>query len=526
MRLENIKEEFPKMPDDIRKRIEDEVARQLQVQPICAKENTKENVKEHTKRYVNKVQNRNIYQTKRTNQRKNQVLANSGKRIAGRKMTAKKAAIIFLAAALAVGTTTIAGSAIYKMYNEKIGNYAVGTRIQANEDSSIYGEIPKKLEGVNIVNHYIPEGMVQPEGDPGKMFYEETPYLGGVSMVAVAMDTKVTRSDVMMVDKNVKVTEKMDISGHEAVYIEKNGWPTDDIWFDKKIYVIYPESWSVLEIFGGSDISKEEMIKVVENTELQPTGEIYKMKDLVTWSDWVTPETFSDEMVLNVSRNEIAGIYEIGEEFELIYMSDENAKGMGDISAKVTEVQVTDSLDILGDSPYIEDAWKKEIGEDGKFKQAEIQYIKSGDGIDTVDELIKTEMVNQKLVYITVEYTNNGEEMLENIFYQFTLAGIREVNGEYVMYDRAELEPDAEWDTVYSQGEGWVNELRFYDLHSGERDNNYIPLMNPGETITVHFAQIVNEDEMQYMYLNLGAFSAAHEFTKEALNQGYVDIRQ
>ena len=69
-------------------------------------------------------------------------------------------------------------------------------------------------------------------------------------------------------------------------------------------------------------------------------------------------------------------------------------------------------------------------------------------------------------------------------------------------------------------------EIGFYDLHSGERENNYISSIEPGETVTIHFAQIVNEDELEYMYLNLGDFAAGHTFTKKALDTGYVDIRQ
>ena len=220
--------------------------------------------------------------------------------------------------------------------------------------------------------------------------------------------------------------------------------------------------------------------------------------------------------------------YDVGEEFKLQYIFDEYMGVPDYVSAKVTDVQVADDLSLLGDSPYISEGWKEEIGEDGKLLENEIQYIQKGDGIDTKDEVIKTETVAQKLVYITVEYTNHSEETLENLRYNFSLAGIREVDGEYVLYDRAELEQDAEWNDVVYKGEGTLEygTIGFYDLHSGERDNNYIPSMEPGETVTVHFAQIVNEDELEYMYLNLGDFSGGIEFTSEALNQGYVDIRQ
>ena len=512
MRLENIYEEFPKMPDDMRKMIEDEVVKQLEICPIC------EGVRVEDIAGKNEID----IKTKCKNERKNY-----SDELMSNKLRKKKFMTLFAVAILAVGTSAFAGSEFYKLYNEKVGKYGFLTNIQVGEKGSTYSNIPKELEKVEILNHYIPERMVQPESESGKMFYEETPYQGGVSMVWLTMDTKVTKDDAIMVDKNVKTSEVLEISGHEAVYLEKNGWDTDHVWFDKKMYIIYPEIWRILEVYGGSDISKDEMLKIVENTELKPTGEMYKIKDAVTWSDWVKPEVVEqDELKTIVKAEEIADIYEIGEEFELLYLFDENLENEGDVYAKVTEVQVVDDLSLLGDSPYVEESWKQEIGEDGKLKQNEIQYIRRGDGIDSKDKLIKTEFVNQKLLYITVEYTNKGDKVLENMLYSFYLEGFYEDDGKYILYDRKNFGTKKEWDEINYKGEVSFGEIGFYDLHSGERDNNYIPCIKPGETITIHFAEIVNEDEMKYMYLNLGSFGSGLEFTTEALKQGYVDIRQ
>lgn len=294
MRLEHMRDEFPQMPDDIQKMIEDEVARQVKIRPISQNIDTdEENVRwEITKNVDIRTDKKQLKNPK------------------SRKFSAKKVAVLFFAAALAVGTTAFAGSSLYKIYNEKVGNYGVATKIQVGENGSTYGKVPDELEVVNIVNNYIPDGMIQPEGDPGKMFYEDTPYQGGVSMISVTMNTKVSKDDVMIVDTDVKYSETLEISGHEAVYVEKNSWDTDRVWFDKKMYVIYPDEWRILEVFGGSDISKEEMLKVVENTELQPTGETYLVKDAVTWSEWVNPETVESDsdIVLAVSADEMADI--------------------------------------------------------------------------------------------------------------------------------------------------------------------------------------------------------------------------
>ena len=43
----------------------------------------------------------------------------------------------------------------------------------------------------------------------------------------------------------------------------------------------------------------------------------------------------------------------------------------------------------------------------------------------------------------------------------------------------------------------------YYDVHGGERHNNYITNLKAGETATVHMAWLVPEDELGCLYLNL-----------------------
>ena len=46
-----------------------------------------------------------------------------------------------------------------------------------------------------------------------------------------------------------------------------------------------------------------------------------------------------------------------------------------------------------------------------------LSYVKLGDGVDTVDEVVKTGSVPQKLVYVTVTYTNQSEEEINHMLY-------------------------------------------------------------------------------------------------------------
>ena len=55
---------------------------------------------------------------------------------------------------------------------------------------------------------------------------------------------------------------------------------------------------------------------------------------------------------------------------------------------------------------------------------------------------------------------------------------------------------------------------------------NYISSLKPGESIQVNMAWIVNENDLDNMYLNLNGDGGAYEFSDSILNTGLVDIRQ
>ena len=68
--------------------------------------------------------------------------------------------------------------------------------------------------------------------------------------------------------------------------------------------------------------------------------------------------------------------------------------------------------------------------------------------------------------------------------------------------------------------------MLYYDVRGGERNNNYIARMQPGEIVTIHMAWVVMEEELDTLYLNLDPSGGSYEFTDSSLQMGYVDIRR
>lgn len=107
-----------------------------------------------------------------------------------------------------------------------------------------------------------------------------------------------------------------------------------------------------------------------------------------------------------------------------------------------------------------------------------------------------------KLVHITLEYKNTGDEILNDILFFGSLSAIRKDTDTYELID--------------------------YSNHYGEEEWNYrtgSSVARLGESAVVHMAWIVNETDLDEIYLNLDAFGEA-AFDEESLEIGYVDIRQ
>ena len=151
--------------------------------------------------------------------------------------------------------------------------------------------------------------------------------------------------------------------------------------------------------------------------------------------------------------------------------------------------------------------------------------MKEGDGVNTLDPVIRTEEEPQKLVCVTVDYTNTGTETWKDIMFNGTI-NILEPAGTVAKIWRADTQTPSEndaWTYVAVAGHSFNTEVGLYDVKGGERSNNYIDSLAPGETVTVHWAFAVPEEKLGEMYFDLGNTC---NLTSD-LTDGYVtDIRQ
>ena len=475
MRLEDIKKDMPKTPEFIHQMICEEVNKQLQ----------------------------NDYGTA--------ILQKKRKKYKWSSM--RVAAVV--AALLGVSTIAYAGSGLYRMYLEKQGRYRVDTGISADSDYVL----PEKIHDIKIETAYIPEGMEWV--DEHRLAYPETPNLGGFTFSSVLLDSD--DFGKILTDTGVVESEERTFGSRTGVYLQYQDLEQDGS-FNQRIYLLCPEEYRVVILYIGDDVQKEDAIKVAENLSISETDAVMETKDLYTWSNFIEPETEWSESVTEIPQKDLQ-IFEVGDTLNITGTGEDEAGeylSFDDISVTADSVQVADDLSLL-DENLIPEEWKEAIGEDGKLVQNTLSYIRSGDGVETLDEVVKTESVRQKLVYVTVTYQNNTDTAINHMLYIGSLMRLKQENGKYQIYShsgdgydyiRGDSVASAMEITYFSQKEAYGNE------------GNYISSLKPGERVQVAMAWIVNESDLGNIYLNLCGSGGSLEFSEDVLRTGLVDIRQ
>ena len=365
-----------------------------------------------------------------------------------------------LAAVMLLGTTVFAG-VIYQMRRETVGTYGVRIKGIESESSSSFTGQTQENSKVKMDVSYLPDGMI--EAEDGKYCYENAMYQGGVSILFYHMDTEDAQFDMLV--KNVKSSETVKIGLYDGIYLELQGGSEDEISFNQRIYVAYSDFQYVMEMYIASNVSKEEALQIAKGIRLL-TAEEGAEGNLVQaygWSEYLLSNLASEEEI-EVLKDDIwkpssvlKNTHTIGESFlaDSLKEGEEDWLGLGQVEIKVTEVQIAEDIQLLDLSKVDEDFRKdvqKETDETGKLLPVKINYIKYGDGIQTLDTIVDSREVPQRLVYVTLEYTNIGEKELPEMLFMGELMKIVEKNNQVKAYRGEDAGNDLTWDEAVIGG--------------------------------------------------------------------------
>lgn len=429
----------------------------------------------------------------------------------------RRAAAIAAAAILCIGTTVFAAERIYQMRLEKEKEHL------ASLDISSDNALPDEVAEVEMKINYIPEGFASDPEDvknsytsPSRddvWYYIDEPVL---------LDTAEP-----MTESFVKDAETIQVNGRDAIYI-CNTYTEDTTWKREKIFILYEELDRVLIVGSRGRADKNELIKIAENITLTPTGNMVPAESLSRWSEVAASNEQEEDKGEDMSLEEddyyfnetdaagMENVHQIGDKFDICTSLDDSTPISLEVS--VADVQAADDLSLLSNKDAIPDDWHELIGPDGKLTSDTLNYIKLGDGEDTLTKLVRTEQMPLKLVYVTAEYTNKSSETIHDVLYFVSLIPIIQDGDVFQVLDRT----DDTCDYVENAHQYIGHEMGYMDVFGGQLGvKNYIPEIRPGESATVHLAWLVNEDELDKLYLD---FQGNMTFTEDGLETGYVDL--
>lgn len=485
MRLEDLKEQYPETPDFISEMIEKEVEKQIHTQ--------KSNWRGRKKKKVWTL---------------------------GRTATAAAVACVL------IGTGAYAAVNAYRNYHMNLhqqGSYSVVTGVTPDTENQTTEALADQVAEVKIEPSYIPEGM---EWDGRRLDYINTEHKGGFTIDSVLIGDGNLKEG--LTDTSVEESEQTAFGEHEGVYLKYHTVKADT-HFNQRIYLLCPEEGRIVTMYIGSDVSKEEAYKVAEGIKLTETGKMVSTGDLEDWNTYIQQQTGEltegeesiGESEEGVTEN-LPHVYTIGEEIRKDLTLAQDSKGndieSGDVSVKVDSIQVADDISLL-DTKYIPDNWKNITDENGTLKDNEASYIKRGDGVNTLDEVVRTENFPAKLVYATLTFTNHGDQDLKNIHYYIEMALLDQTENGYQRYDY-EAQSGEDYDYVEWNGALSLDGGMQYYGSQNEIGKNYISSLAAGESTEVNVAWIVNEEDLGRMYLEVSG--AGTDLTSEDAEQAVL----
>ena len=493
MRLEDLKDQYPKTPDFISEMIEKEVEKQMYTQKAARRSRKKKKV-----------------------------------------WTLGRIVAAAAAACMLIGTGAYAAVSAYRNYHMKMeqqGSYSVVTGVMADTESQTTETLTDRIADVKIETSYIPEGMEWK--DERHLDYIHTDNKGGFTIDSVLIGDG--NLEEGMTDTSVEESEQTTFGEHEGVYLKYYTVQTDT-HFNQRIYLLCPEEGRIVTMYIGSDVSKEEAYKVAEGIQLVETGEMVSTENMWDWNTFIQSEKGIPEEETGVGLPVYGTIVpadrlhicSMGEEIYRDSALTEDAEGNqtedDKVSVRVDSVQVADDFSLLEEA-YIPDDWKDRLDENGTLKENEASYIKYGDGVDTLDQVVRTESFPAKLVCATLTFTNHSDQELENIHYYIRMSLLDQTEEGYqetdYMNQSGEDYDDVQWDGGLSIDGG----MWYYESQN-DIGKNYISGLAAGESTQVKVAWIMNEEDLGRMYLEVSGYGVNLNYPgNEGLAQ-LVDVRQ
>ncbi len=403
---------------------------------------------------------------------------------------------------------------------------------------------------VEITPGYIPEGYEQFED--GSLKYDKEGYRqNGISLGVVTANFLEAESTFLDVE-DVKSVEEATINGMEAQLITKNYDPERVTrCFDKRIYLFNEEEGYVGIVFGGNDLTMEELVKVADGLTFTVTEEELEYTDAQEAEAQEAADLAYEQEQKAIREYGVPqeAIYQVGDTFnyELDYAQAEYAKLENDeeyramsgddaeeimqyyAGIKGTEITVTgvEVLDSIADFPaegfFQYEEIEKHLNEDGALQPYQRVTYELGEDGDEAE--VSRDEITQKFVKVTLQAKNLEEETVDFWAGDPAITSLEAAGGNY-QYPSTYTEALNRQEYNLASDDG---SAIYFDQspYAGELNGHFFYReLEPGETLEYTLLFAVDEDRLDSMYLRFGNMFGTMDWDTQVFYTRYVDISQ
>lgn len=381
----------------------------------------------------------------------------------------------------------------YEIYVKDDGQYKVDLIVEPDKDNEkAEGEI-KRYAKLNIT--YLPQGLLEVSGSAGtKYYFEDSLNMDGI--VFQLYDVNEIQDKTVLENFNVISANSININGNQAIFIKEddkieNAVGTDK--YNKRMFIYFKEQNYLVKYQSCSLISDEEMVMIGNGISIEETDE----ENATLCSKWQygSDTTGESDVVDELPEDEIF-IHDKGDEFiDKVFIGKDRTEG--NLTYRVDEITISDNLNQIGNGILREECYAF-LDDTGKLMPNKIVYIKNGDGINALSDILAEETVQQKVVYVTMTIRNDSYKDYEDFEPIIRLAKMKKENGNYKLLQYTK---DIECDRVSSTADVIQNDAIYYD-YVDKYGMRGIDTLKAGEEQTIHMAFCINECDIPYLYVN------------------------
>ncbi|MEH7154718.1 DUF4367 domain-containing protein [Neobacillus drentensis] len=414
----------------------------------------------------------------------------------------KRNRILVVAACLLIGIPTTAFGAV-KAYDMIVQKQNYGVNI------SVANKIFKKDSWYKMKIGYLPENMeVSEKTNDMKYSFKDNYANGGFSFILWRLGKN---SDFQTLYANGY--EEKEINGRKAVIVTKDTG-NKNVMFDRQVFLLFKEEGMMLQSYVGTDVSDEQMLKVIESISLEPTTE-----EKATYTVDYDGSLFSKEKEPTESRviplkKDSKQLFSVGQTVPVTI--DEGDK----LEYVIEKVEVFNSINDFKQENFNELGLEilsgnKALDQTNKLLPYKRDVYKVGNGKDSVDELIESRLVNLKFVYLTTTVKNIGKQEIEEIYMHPSLEVLKSEKNAWSYAGKVGIAEDSIM----------TGEVDYLEPHGNGKSFYNIGSIQPGQTIKVNLGYFVDEDKLDSIFLDAFHYSGATE-DMNAKNRWWIDIRQ